>query len=170
MNFEYKVGYLWKSPDEDPGQRKLKQGKFKNSARTECWIRPSGLVKLCLPTLCVKPDILVRSFSTFDVSFTFIQPDSLEIFHFPFSFLFSSSLSITSLPSLSRVRSLLPKWGLRVFHLPDQQTLYWSSAQDVPDCSGPNSEISFWGFCSKTDQILYKLKLPTHLHLLAWWR
>ena len=42
MNFEYKVGYLWKYHEGDPGQQKLKQGEFNQTARTEGPIRPSG--------------------------------------------------------------------------------------------------------------------------------
>ena len=43
MNFEYKVGYLWKSHEEDPGQRSSFGGCFDRTARTEYPIRPSGL-------------------------------------------------------------------------------------------------------------------------------
>ena len=97
MNFEYKVGYLWKSLDEDPGQRKLKLRKCTKTARTEWGIRPSGLLIFGLPTVLGQPsslEIFKMLFGRALAVFPTGQP--LCIFIFTFSFLFLLSLSTTN--------------------------------------------------------------------------
>ena len=98
MNLEYKVGYLWKCHDEDPGQRswngdnlRKPLGRNEESARADCWF-------LACRQSSVNPAHWRYLKYFLDVSCTVFSPGQLYTFHFssfPFAFFFLSLVHLS---------------------------------------------------------------------------
>ena len=171
MNFEYKVGYHWKSPEKDPGQQSWKQGKFNKIARTDCRFRPSGFRDILPADRSRRIQHVGGVKSTFwDVGQLFWVESSKVKNHFFFfsSFLFSLSSS-SILLSVLREKGL-PRFESSGFQVPDWKYFDWRSVQEVQDSSVQVSEFRFWGFCSNLGQISVKPKLSSLLQQFTWWR
>ena len=89
MNFEYKVGYLWKSLDEVLGQEKLKRRKTAQTARTD-GEPPERIFKIVLPTVLVKLCFLEIFLLLFGRLILCLGRTALQTFHFLSFFSFSS--------------------------------------------------------------------------------
>ena len=97
MNFEYKVGYLWKTPEKDPGQQSWDGRFFNKTARTGYPIRPSGF---CDKTANRAPCFQAAGhllFTVWDVLHLIWIRDRFEKI---FLFFFSLSFSLLSLVHL----------------------------------------------------------------------
>ena len=124
MNFEYKVGYLWKSLDEVLGQEKLKRRKTAQTARTD-GEPPERIFKNVLPTVLGQLCFLEIFLLLFGRLYTCLGSGpafGFQNFFFSFTFLFLSLAFLSLNFSLSfRVRRGLPSLGLKLFHPPDQK-------------------------------------------------
>ena len=171
MNFEHKVGYLWKSPDEDPGQQKLKLRKCNISARTEGTIRSSGLCEIFTADVKKWIQLIGDINSAFwDVLICFGVRTAFTLMHFLLFSSFSFFLLLSLVSWVSSEGKGLPKCGLWCFQAPDWRCYNWRSVWKGRDCSVQVSEFRFRGFCSNTVQISDKSTSSPSLLIYSWWR
>ena len=165
MNFEYKVGYLWKSPDEDPDQQKSTGRKPAETARTDGQ-PPERIYEKSSADSSWSTMLFGDIFTAFWTLYPLPWTDSLENFSFSF-FLYLAFYSLPSFLSL-RERKGLVLCDLKVFYSPDQKYYNWRSVQKVQDCGVQLTELNFCGFCSNSSLNSVFSKLSTRLQILAW--
>ena len=171
MNFEYKVGYLWKSHDEDPGLQSWNSGFLRNplgrnpeSARAvwsnfdqPTWKSRSNSLEIFV--------LLLERFRA--VLTTGFQPFQLFFYFSSFSLFFSFSPTFSWF--LEREQGCpLVVWG--VFKPRTEDVITGEVFMEGRDCSVQILEFRFWGFCSTEDQISDKSTLSPSLLIYSWWR
>ena len=118
MNFEYKVGYLWKSPDEDPGQQKTETEKWQTNRSDGCPKPPERIVRYFA---CRREKSIQIVWRYFGKLLTCLRPPRVRIqpwiFHFQPFLLFFLFLSLYLIFSqVFKGKRAVPFWfkGLRV--------------------------------------------------------
>ena len=140
MNFEYKVGYLWKYHEEDPGQEKLKSRKRAETARTDGQ-PPERIYKFCLPTV-LREWMTARWLIWVDLTFSapFRPGTALGKSFFSFFSFLSFFFSFPLLSSLLSPPAACWNWPFEGVRVPGWKKLKLGSCPDwpraLPTCTG----------------------------------
>ena len=132
MNFEYKVGYLWKYHEEDPGLQSWNRKNFIKPPGRNVEFARADWSTFDQPTWKVRPDlleILKLLLETCGAHFWTGQPLNISFSSFPFVFHFLSL--VLSFPQLF---SIAPCWILhfRGLRVPGSENLKLGSCPDRP--------------------------------------